>query len=241
VFTGTPPRLTADGETFDQTALAAAHPTLQLPALARITNLENGRQVLVRINDRAPASPDRLVEITRRTAELLAAADPQAVRVRLQVLEGESRRLVAELRPEGPRLAVATAPAGAVQAETLAPLPGAVQEANARTAAPQPRSADNADPIPPAIPLRLPEAVTAVPVRPTTLEIDCGDFSALQYAELMRARLSQLGARTTTSYDAPRDQAYMVRIGPLPTVAAAEAMRRRAAAAGATDARIVVE
>jgi rare lipoprotein A len=240
-LTGAPPRLTADGEMFDQTALAGAHPTLQLPALARITNLENGHQVLVRINDRTPASPDRLVEITRRTAELLAAADPQAIRVRLQVLEGESRRLVAELREEGPHLAVATAPAGAVQAETLAPPPGAAQAAVARTAAPQPRPSGSADSVPAAVPLRLPEVVTATPVRPTTLTIDCGDFAELQYAELMRARLSQLGARTTTSYDAPRDRAYMVRIGPLPTVAAAEAMRRRAAAAGATDARIVVE
>ena len=46
--------LTADGEAFDQGALAAAHRTLQLPALARVTNLENGRAVLVRINDRGP-------------------------------------------------------------------------------------------------------------------------------------------------------------------------------------------
>ena len=78
-------------------------------------------------------------------------------------------------------------------------------------------------------------------MHPSNLAIDCGDFAQLQYAEVMRARLSQLGARTTTSYDAPRDRAYMVRIGPLPTVAAAEAMRRRAVTAGATDARIVVE
>ncbi len=52
--------LTADGEVFDQTALAAAHQTLQLPAIARLTNLENGRQVVVRINDRGPATPHRL-------------------------------------------------------------------------------------------------------------------------------------------------------------------------------------
>ena len=66
--------LTADGEAFDQSALAAAHQTLQLPAVARLTNLENGLQVMVRINDRGPATPHRLVEVTRRTAD--AAAVP---------------------------------------------------------------------------------------------------------------------------------------------------------------------
>ena len=49
--------LTADGEAFDQAALAASHRTLQLPAIARLTNLENGRQIDVRINDRGPANP----------------------------------------------------------------------------------------------------------------------------------------------------------------------------------------
>jgi rare lipoprotein A len=68
------PDLTADGEVFDQSALAAAHQTLQLPAVARLTNLENGLQVMVRINDRGPATPHRLIEVTRRTATLLQFA-----------------------------------------------------------------------------------------------------------------------------------------------------------------------
>jgi len=241
MFGGRPAQLTADGEVFDQTALAAAHPTLQLPALARITNLENGRQVLVRINDRGPGSPDRLIGITRRTAELLDAADPQAIRVRVQVLEGESRTLVSELRTDIPKLAVATVPAGSVQTESLAPPAGAAQGTGAQASASLPRVAGNTGAAAPSVPLRLPEAVTAVAVRPTSLAVDCGDFSELQYAEVMRAKLSQLGARTTTNYNAPRDAAYMVRIGPLATVAEAEAMRKRATALGATDARIVVE
>jgi len=240
-FAGAGPPLTADGEVFDQTALAAAHPTLQLPALARITNLENGRQVVVRINDRRPSSPDRLIEITRRTAELLAAADPQAIRVRVQVLEGPSRLLAGQAHTDAPPLAVAAAPAGVVLAETL-PLPRGAAQAGGVPAAPTlPRPAAAADPPDPTVPLRLPEAVTQVAVRPTSLLIDCGDFSDLGSAALLQSRVARLGAHLTTSYDAPRDRAYMVRIGPLPTVAAAEAMRRRATAAGATDARIVVE
>jgi rare lipoprotein A len=232
-------RLTADGELFDQGALAAAHPTLQLPAIAEITNLENGRQVVVRINDRGPASLDRFIAITRRTAELLAASDPAAIRVRVRVLEGESRQAIANFVPEGAKIAVAAAPTGSVQTESLTPPAGATQSAGAHAPA---ATKPNAAPGPPADapPLRLPEAVTAVPVRPTVLLIDCGDFSRLEYAEALRVRLAQLGASTTTRYDAPRDRAFMVRIGPLPSVAAAEAMRRRARAAGAVDARIVV-
>ncbi len=66
-----PPPLTTDGEVFGQGALAAAHPTLQLPAIARLTDLETGRSVLVRINDRGTPTPRRLVQVTKRIASLL--------------------------------------------------------------------------------------------------------------------------------------------------------------------------
>jgi cell division protein FtsN len=71
--------------------------------------------------------------------------------------------------------------------------------------------------------------------------IECGDFSRPEYAEILRARLARLGARTVTDYNAPRDRAYIVRIGPLTDVASADAILVRALQAGATDARIVVE
>jgi rare lipoprotein A len=236
--------LTADGEAFDQTALAVGHPTLQLPALAQLTNLENGRQVLVRINDRGPTSPGRLVEITRRTAELLGAAGDTPIRVRLQVQEAESRAMASALRPDAPALSVATAAPGTVQTESLAPPPGVAQSGIKRSistpqaAAPTPASLSApASPVP----LRLPEAVRQVAVRPTTLMIECGGFSRPEYAEILRARLARLGARAVTDYNAPRDRAYMVRIGPLTDVASADATLARALQAGATDARIVVE
>ena len=82
--------MTTDGEVFDQTALAAAHPTIQLPAIARLTNLENGREVTVRLNDRGSGDPHRLVEITRRTAHLLDMPPDGVARVRLHVLPDES-------------------------------------------------------------------------------------------------------------------------------------------------------
>jgi rare lipoprotein A len=64
-------RRTADGETFDMGALTAAHKTMPLPCYARVTNLRNGRSMVVRINDRGPFVGDRLIDVSARVANLL--------------------------------------------------------------------------------------------------------------------------------------------------------------------------
>ncbi len=64
-------RLTANGEIYDQTHLTAAHPTMPLPSYARVTNLKNGSSVIVRVNDRGPYSNGRLIDLSRRAAEML--------------------------------------------------------------------------------------------------------------------------------------------------------------------------
>jgi rare lipoprotein A len=64
-------RRTADGETFDMGALTAAHKTMPLPCYARVTNLRNGRSMVVRVNDRGPFVGDRLIDVSARVANLL--------------------------------------------------------------------------------------------------------------------------------------------------------------------------
>lgn len=64
-------RLTANGEVYDMTHLTAAHPTMPLPSYARVTNLDNGSSVIVRINDRGPYSHGRLIDLSKRAAEML--------------------------------------------------------------------------------------------------------------------------------------------------------------------------
>jgi len=64
-------RLTSNGEIFDNMSLSAAHPTLPLPSYARVTNLDNGKSVVVRINDRGPFHGGRLIDVSRMTAEVL--------------------------------------------------------------------------------------------------------------------------------------------------------------------------
>ncbi|WBM69611.1 endolytic peptidoglycan transglycosylase RlpA [Buttiauxella sp. WJP83] len=73
--------LTASGETFDPSALTAAHPTLPIPSYARITNLANGRMVVVRINDRGPYGNDRVISLSRAAADRLNTSNNTKVRI----------------------------------------------------------------------------------------------------------------------------------------------------------------
>lgn len=84
---------TANGETYDQYELTAAHRTLQLPSLVKVTNLENGKSVVVRINDRGPFAHGRIIDMSRRGAELLGFKNKGTARVRVTVLEEASRKL----------------------------------------------------------------------------------------------------------------------------------------------------
>ena len=76
-------RLTANGEIYDMHALTAAHPTLPLPSYVRVTNLLNGRSLLLRVNDRGPYVANRVIDVSRRAAELLGfvSAGTTAVQV----------------------------------------------------------------------------------------------------------------------------------------------------------------
>ncbi len=78
--------LTANGEEFDQAALSAAHPTLPLPTLARVTRLDTGASVLVRINDRGPFVGGRVIDLSRAAAEALDFIDDGVAPVRIEAL-----------------------------------------------------------------------------------------------------------------------------------------------------------
>jgi rare lipoprotein A len=239
-------RLTTDGEVFDQTALAAAHPTIQLPAIAQLTNLENGREVAVRLNDRGSGNPHYLVEITKRTARLLAIPPAGVARVRLQVLPNESHA-AADALPGAPSLALAAAPRGAVvEVAELAPPPGVGQGSGrplsvGRVATPPGAPfAAPAEAVPAAPPLRLPEVVSQTVPRPGSLTVRLDTFDEYQYAAAQRARMGSSGARIVSVLDG-RTQRFRVEVGPLPDVARAAAILDQALAAGIPDARIVVD
>lgn len=77
-------RLTANGEVYDQYHLSAAHPTFPLPSYARVTNLENGDSVIVRVNDRGPYHPGRIIDLSNKAAEMLEVQHKGTVKVQVQ-------------------------------------------------------------------------------------------------------------------------------------------------------------
>jgi rare lipoprotein A len=119
-------RLTANGEVFDMTSLTAAHPTLPIPSYARVTNVRNGKSLIVRVNDRGPYHGNRLIDVSNKAAELLEFKANGVAKVRVEYvgrapLEGsDDRQLLATLRTGEP-----------------APSPSTVRVASARPFVPE--------------------------------------------------------------------------------------------------------
>lgn len=134
-------KYTANGEVYDMNDLTAAHPTLPMPSFVRVTNLENGRTITVRVNDRGPYLRGRIIDLSRRSAQLLDMIGKGTAKVRVQILAEESRQAaviaqqgeiptaerIAALVPGGipaaERIAAAT-PVEQVTVESLAPPAG---------------------------------------------------------------------------------------------------------------------
>ncbi|MGE3308003.1 MAG: septal ring lytic transglycosylase RlpA family protein, partial [Rhizobiaceae bacterium] len=98
-------RLTANGEIYDMTHLTAAHPTMPLPSYARVTNMKNGSSVIVRVNDRGPYANGRIIDLSKRAAEMLDYSHAGVAKVKVEYvgrapLDGQDDRyLMASYRP----------------------------------------------------------------------------------------------------------------------------------------------
>jgi rare lipoprotein A len=182
-------RSTANGEVYDMNALTAAHQTLPMPSLVRVTNLENGRSVVLRVNDRGPFIRGRIIDVSRRSAQLLGFEPQGTARVRVEALAEESRTLKAALlrgAPASDTTQVAAVPRAEVASDALPPPPGARSStAVASTALPPPSATmppaetmvstssrsrgrvvqqPAARPAPPVIAQAAPQGTAAVPV-----------------------------------------------------------------------------
>lgn len=100
-------RQTANGEVFDMRSLTAAHPTLPLPSYVRVTNVANGRSIILRVNDRGPYHQNRLIDVSIKAADMLGFQSNGVARVRVEYvsrapLEGsDDGVLMATLRSDG--------------------------------------------------------------------------------------------------------------------------------------------
>jgi rare lipoprotein A len=88
-FVGKP---TASGEDFDMYDMTAAHPTLPLGSYVRVTNLRNGRAVVVKVNDRGPVVPGRIIDLSYGAAQVLQFENRGLQRVRLDVVKPRTQR-----------------------------------------------------------------------------------------------------------------------------------------------------
>jgi rare lipoprotein A len=252
---------TANGERYDQNELTAAHPTLPMPSLARVTNLDNGRSIVVRINDRGPFARERLIDLSRRSAQLLGFEKRGTAKVRVQVLADESRAIAAAAKRYGSEqasyayaakgagkqaardrdddLVVTAAPRTKVTTENLAdatPLPRSVPQVSKPTSAPAVKTAAIE-----AEPAKLP-VVTRVAVKSDPqIYVQAGAFSQSENAEKLSRRLSRIAPAAINRTEVDRTAFYRVRLGPLADVGRAKAVLRQVAAAGVAEPRIIVD
>ena len=233
-------KYTANGEMYDGNALTAAHRTLPMPVNVRVTNLENGKSIIVRVNDRGPYARGRIIDLSRHAAELLDVVQTGTARVRVTYLSRADLEGGAPPPPETPpeiAAALPAAPTAKVDTSGLAIVPGAA------VAPPVKQSALPAPPPPPPLQVAANQPtgqVTRVPVPVATrLYVQVGAFSKLDNAKTL---LSKLGGDLRISTLQRNGQTlYRVRTGPLNSVEDADAALSRITGAGSNDAQIVVD
>jgi rare lipoprotein A len=217
-------RRTANGEIYDMDALTAAHPTLPLPTYAKVKNLENGREVVVRVNDRGPFARGREIDVSKRAADLLAFSQKGTAKVQVTYLgraplsgdDGWATNVqFAENKPKP----VDTRP---VRLASAAPGPSMAPR-SLRTAAVPPQ----------------PTAFSAS-AGPGTAIIQAGSFRHANNADRLRYALASIGPVEVTPMDVDGVTYYRVRVGPIPAGENARDSLSRAWAAGASDARLVM-
>ena len=234
---------TADGEIFDTGALSAAHRTLPMLVNVRVTDLENGKSVVLRVNDRGPFAKSRIIDVSERAARLLGFYNQGTARVRVQYLAR------ADLPDGGPQpfgagtsaavtAAVPAAPAAPVETEPLAAIPEARELPQAAAAAPAPvplpsAAASDVGALPTGQVVQVP--VPAV----TRLYVQVGAFTIYQNAARLAARLG--GGLQISAIQRGGQTLYRVRQGPFPTTDDADAALARISSLGANDAKIVVD
>ena len=250
-------RKTANGETYDMNTLTAAHRTLPMPNFVRVTNLENGRSLILRVNDRGPFARGRIIDVSRRGAQLLGFQKQGTARVRVQVMADRSRALVARIRNQsdlakvGSPITVDRLPKARVQSQALPPpgSPAAVsapEVASLPTVQSQPQAALPLPPPSPVIPavekeFELNGEVTQINKVDTNIYIQAGAFSLFDNANRVRARLAPLGDVKLSQVLVNGKDMYRVRVGPLNDVDKADQLLMAVAEAGYKNAKIIVD
>ena len=203
---------TANGETFDRHELTAAHPTLPLPSIVRVTNLANHRQVDLRVNDRGPFVGERLIDLSQAAARKLGFERQGLARVRVQFVG------LADASGEPPR-----------------PTTHYARRAPPRTA-PPPATLVAAAP-PPSVAGGLIATAEAATCGGRFIQV--GAFAEPELAMRTAARVHGVTAIPVRAQTPAEDHLTRVRLGPIPDPGTAEAALDRLKQSGYPSAFIV--
>jgi len=204
-------RQTANGEYFDMNRLTGAHPTLPLPSFVRVTNLSNNKSVVIRVNDRGPYSSERVIDVSKKAADVLGFRQRGTAQVRVQYvgrapLNGDDYyTYTASRKPQSSPIRVA-----------------------ART---QPRRQYTA----PRRQYNQPEGLA------DSLYIQAASFASRGNARRLKNRLEVLGPVRIVASDVNGQTFYRVRVGPMASNSEAKTALRQIVDAGNTGATLIIE
>jgi rare lipoprotein A len=250
---------TANGERYDQSERTAAHRTLQMPAIVRVTNLENGRSTVVRINDRGPFARSRIIDLSRTAADELDVVHMGTARVRIDQLPAESQA-VKDVAMNGGGPSEQMSAVAQVSSGHRTPQPAAAPvQAVASAPPPPPPQPVPAPAVVPAVWTSSSPPAEAVPVSSRAgggasvsslvagnamhpvggFYVQTGAFSTPENAERQRDAISSYGASEISQGSAGGRDIYRVRLGPYTTPDAAGIVADRLKRSGYGDARVV--
>jgi rare lipoprotein A len=218
-------RKTSNGEYFDMNMLSAAHATLPLPSYAQVTNLENGKTIVVRINDRGPFVDTRIMDLSKRSADALGYRNKGMAKVRVRYIGS------APLNDQGNHLAMMNRKLG--QGAKFNTLVAAAQMPANQAARVQVAQAEVAEP-------RLQQA-SYVPQNDTTSGeyiVQVASYDSLDEAEQARAALTEIAPVQVYEIDTPAGLAYRVRLGPFQSKISAKQAMAGARQQGFSKARL---
>ena len=207
---------TANGETYDQDGLTAAHKTLPMPSYVEVANLDNGRVLTVRINDRGPFVDGRIIDLSRKAAQLLGVDRPGTAHVRVRRVFPGAVQVAALAPPARPAVVPFVAPVPAPPPTEIAALPAPAEIAP-----------------PPDIPV----ATVAIPGAPAgTVYVQVAALADAGRAAWLTGFLAPIGPVVTERLPSGLTR---VRLGPYIDAASATPVLARVQGAGYTTARLV--
>jgi rare lipoprotein A len=219
---------TSTGEPYDMYGMTAAHKTLPLPAYVRVTNLQNGRSIVVRINDRGPFVGNRIIDLSYTAASKLDMLRNGTAMVEVRSLEPVSANTQVLAQVTAPPAATGAAATGG--APIAAPL--TVTPLTATAQAPPPSASESA----------VSAEVSTVPV-PRALYIQAGAFSDPKNAERLMEKLrgGGYGKVFVKDNEIAGRRMYRVRIGPVPDVAEFDRVVAALERVGVSDAHLALD